>query len=345
LRRDLIVAGLLWLALSAAGTALALWGDFYPPALSDKGEEIEEAFRILVFFAIPVFTLVVAVLAYSVLSRSTAEGPPEDGPPLHGRGPLPLAWLGITTALTLAIMVYPGLVGIPRIMGNESDPDLLVRVEGVQWTWLISYPQHDIQRVNELVLPVDRTVRFDVTSLDVLHSFWVPAFLMKIDAVPGLTTTISLRPTEEGSFKSNPMLRVQCAELCGLGHSRMSIPVDVVSEMEFEEWVARRQAVAPTPAASPGVPATTLEVAAENSVFDKDTLEAPAGEPFTIEFNNRDVGVLHNVAIYTERTARESVFVGDIFPGPEVRNYQISALEVGQYFFRCDVHPQMEGTL
>ncbi len=344
-KRHLIVASLLWLSLTAVGEALAVWGDFYPLARADKGEEIEEAFRALVFLAIPVCSFVVTVLAYSLLSGGTAETPPEDGPPLRGQGPVPLAWLGITAALTLTIMIYPGLTGIPKIFGGESDADVLVQVEGVQWTWLISYPQYNIERVNELVLPVDRTVRFEITSLDVLHSFWVPAFLMKIDAVPGQTTTISLRPTEEGSFQTDPMLRVQCAELCGLGHSRMRIPVDLVSEGEFEEWVAAQRAAAPTPAASPGDLATTLEIAAKSIVFDKDTLEAPAGEPFAIKFNNQDVGVPHNVAIYTDKSARESVFAGDIFPGPEVRNYQVSALKADEYFFRCDVHPQMTGTL
>lgn len=242
MRRDLIAVGALWLILTAIGELLAAFVDIYPPARSDKGQEIEHAFRVLVYFAVPVFTMVVAVLVYSFLRQRTTGPPTEDGPPLQGRGSVPIAWFVVTSALTLAIAIYPGLWGIPGIFGDEPNPDLVVQVEGVQWTWFVSYPQHDVARVSKLVLPVDRTVRFEITSGDVLHSFWIPGFLMKIDAVPGRTTTISLKPTETGTFQTDPDLRVQCAELCGLFHSKMRIPVSVVTAEEFDRWIQEQTA-------------------------------------------------------------------------------------------------------
>ncbi|OGO50502.1 MAG: cytochrome c oxidase subunit II [Chloroflexi bacterium RBG_16_68_14] len=244
MKRDLVAAGALWLILTAIGELLAVFVDFYPLAKADKGEDIEHAFRVLVYFAVPVFTMVVAVLVYSFLRQHTTEFPTDDGPPLQGRGSIPLAWFVITSALTLAIAIYPGLVSIPNIFGDEPNPDLVVEVEGMQWTWFVSYPQHDVARVSELVLPVDRTVRFNITSRDVLHSFWIPGFLMKIDAVPGRTTTISLKPTKTGSYQTDPNLRVQCAELCGLFHSKMRIPVSVVSDEEFAAWLEEQAGAA-----------------------------------------------------------------------------------------------------
>lgn len=140
MRRDFILVAALWLALTAIGELLAIFGDIYPVPSSDKGEEIEHAFRVLVYFAVPVFTLVIAVLVYTVLTRRTVGMPERDGPPLHGRGSVPLAWFAITAGLTLVVMIYPGLVSIPAIFGVDDHPDLVVEVEGVQWTWFVSYP-------------------------------------------------------------------------------------------------------------------------------------------------------------------------------------------------------------
>jgi cytochrome c oxidase subunit 2 len=346
MKRDLVIVGALWLVLTVVGEALAVLGDIYPVARSDKGEEIEHAFRILVIAAVPVFTMVVAVLLYSVLRHRTA-GPPEgDGPALHGRGTVPVAWFAVTTGLTLLLIVYPGLTSLYKVVGYEDNPDLIVEVVGVQWTWLVSYPQYDATAAGELVLPVDRTVRFDITSLDVLHSFWVPAFLMKIDAVPGRTTNISLRPTKTGSFQTDPLLRVQCAELCGLAHAQMRIPVRVVSDQEFEEWVQEHiEAARGAPPGELGTPSGAEEVAivGRDILFDIDEIVVEADTTVVIIFDNQDAAIPHNWALYdTEEAANSGVapIAGSpIEPGPLVQEIVFEAPEQGSYFFRCDVHP------
>ena len=89
----------------------------------------------------------------------------------------------------------------------------------------------------------------------------------------------------------------------------------------------------------------SIEVSAEGISFDQSCLAAPAGQPFTIGFTNNDAGIAHNVAIYSDESAAESLFVGDIFQGVDTMTYDVPALEPGTYFFRCDVHPgQMTGT-
>ena len=117
--------------------------------------------------------------------------------------------------------------------------DLVVELEARTFAWRVSYPSLNISRLRkEMVLPVGKHVRFDVTSKDVIHSFWISAFRVKIDAVPGLVTTEYATPDRTGSFEDDFNLRLQCAELCGVGHATMTMPVRVVEQGEFDAWVA-----------------------------------------------------------------------------------------------------------
>jgi plastocyanin len=90
---------------------------------------------------------------------------------------------------------------------------------------------------------------------------------------------------------------------------------------------------------------SVVEVTAQSLKFDASELTAPAAQAFTLVFHNDDPGVPHNVAIYTDSSATSSLFAGEVFNGPAVKDYQVEALPAGTYFFRCDVHPQMNGTL
>jgi cytochrome c oxidase subunit 2 len=235
----------IWAVLTAAGLAAVLTVDFYPTVGSDRGSEIARAFRFLTALAVPVAAMVIAVLLYSTLRRSSAgDLPPEDGAHYDGRGPFPKFWLVFTTGLTLLIIIYPGLWTLNDVIHKHKDPDLVVNVQAMQWTWLISYPDQNIENQFELVLPVDRKVTFEITSRDVIHSFWVPAFLIKIDAIPGRTSELSLIATETGDYADNDVFRVQCAELCGLSHASMRIPVRVVTQQEFDDWVSQKTAAA-----------------------------------------------------------------------------------------------------
>lgn len=350
MKRDVLIAGVLWLGLTVAGLFLIGRIDYFPSTMSDKGEEIEHAFRVLALLAVPVAALVITVLFYSVIVHRTKGEPAEDGPPILGRGAFPVAWFGITSGLTLLVMVYPGLTSLAKMVDNPT-PDLVVNVEGVQWTWLVSYPQQEVQNVREIVLPIDRTVRFDITSRDVLHSFWVPAFLIKVDAVPGKTTTVTFKPTETGSYQEDSLLRLQCAELCGLSHSRMMLPVRVVTEEEFRAWVEknRRPPATPAPTAGPGAAVQEVTIVAKNVLFDLDEIRVKAGSQVKLTVDNQDAGVPHNWALYESEDAAKSgaapLVATEIETGPVVQELTFPAPEPGVYFFRCDVHPTtMVGT-
>jgi cytochrome c oxidase subunit 2 len=115
--------------------------------------------------------------------------------------------------------------------------EMVVNVTGQQFTWTFQYPSEKLD-AKELVLPVNRPVDFKIHTKDVLHSFWVPQFRLKSDAVPGLTTEIRVTPDRVGSYE------VVCAELCGIGHSTMRQYVRVVPAGEFQSWVSRQKKAA-----------------------------------------------------------------------------------------------------
>lgn len=340
MRRELITVGLLWLALTAAGLVAAATIDFYPTARADKGEDIEWAFRFLVYLAVPVFAMVVAVLIASLL-HSRSEFPEEDGPPIRGRGSVPVTWFALTSALTFFVIIFPGLTGVQELFFDDEEPELVVQVQGVQWAWIYTYPDENVKTLNELVLPVDRTVKFEITSTDVLHSFWIPAFLMKIDAVPGLTTEMVLKPTKTGSFEKDALLRVQCAELCGMSHSKMASPVTVLEGDEFEAWLAEN-AEEPDDGAPSG-DAQEVTIVGKDNAFDLSEMTVNTGGPVNVTFDNQDEGVFHNWALYQDQAAADEG--GDPMAGSDLekgiiqQEINVDALEAGIYFFRCDAHP------
>jgi cytochrome c oxidase subunit 2 len=128
---------------------------------------------------------------------------------------------------------------LSEITASQSD-DLTVRVTGFQYGWSFEYPDYGVTS-SDLYLPVGRQIHFEITSRDVIHSFWVPEFRIKQDAVPGQWTTLLVTPSEVGDF------RIRCAELCGYAHSAMYAPVVVVEPDEFEAWIAGQEIEAKPP--------------------------------------------------------------------------------------------------
>ena len=240
-RRDVLMAGLLWLALTLVVEVLVATWDFQPLAAAKEARVVDGAFRVLFLLAIPVVTFVFAALLYSVFRFRRHSAQLEDGPPIRSNGRVLGAWFLATTALTIVMIIFPGTTGLLELRGHaREEADLVVQVEGIRWAWKMTYPQQGVTSYSELVLPVGQRVRFEVTSVDVIHAFWVPAFRMKVDAVPGRVTTIHATPDRSGSFDDDSGFRLQCAELCGIGHAVMVVPVRVVEPAEFEAWVAQQ---------------------------------------------------------------------------------------------------------
>ena len=138
---------------------------------------------------------------------------------------------------------------------NPAHPDVKVHVIGEQWTWQFVYTQYGTghgQHVTELgdmwrpglgrnvlpllVIPTNETVRFTLTSPDVIHAFWIAPFEFKRDVVPGRVSSFTVTPVKTGTFVG------RCSELCGVYHSRMLFRVRIVTPVQFKQWIAAQQA-------------------------------------------------------------------------------------------------------
>jgi cytochrome c oxidase subunit 2 len=244
LNRHALIAVALWILISASGFIVVFTYDPFPVAAAEQATLIDDAFTLLSLLAVPVFAMVVAFLLYSAFRFGRRVGDGKDGPPIRGNNKITIAWLAASTALTIAMIIHPGITGLNELRQHDGKPvDLVVQVEGSRFAWSLIYPEQKIKARKELVLPIDTVTRFKISSRDVIHSFWIPAFRIKIDAVPGIETTIVATPDKLGNYDENINFRVQCAELCGLGHAKMSIPVRVVEQEEFDEWIAQQSPV------------------------------------------------------------------------------------------------------
>ena len=238
---------------SAIGIALALWINWFPADAAKQDQPIDTLYDVLMIVSIPIFVLVMTVVLYSVWAFRMRPGQElEDGPPIHGNTRLEVFWTAIPAILLVSLCSYAYAV-LNDIETKHAD-ELVVKVQAVQFAWTFSYPQSGGRAVasSELYLPKDKPVRFDIQTKDVLHDFWVPAFRVKIDAVPGITTRLRVTPTKLGTFP------VVCAELCGLGHSVMRSTAHVVTAAAFDRWLADRQAPAQQAAGGGGGEARQL---------------------------------------------------------------------------------------
>jgi cytochrome c oxidase subunit 2 len=135
----------------------------------------------------------------------------------------------VPAVLVIAIGIVSAVVLARN--GEAGNRPLEVEAVGQQFAWKFVYSDYDDLTSGELVLPVGRETRFTMRALDVIHSFWVPNFGQKMDAVPGIENKILVTPKRVGEFA------VVCAELCGLGHATMRAKARVVTPAEFEQWI------------------------------------------------------------------------------------------------------------
>lgn len=230
---------------------------------SDYGTKIADLSYLMGTLCVIFFLLVVGVMAYCIW-KFRATGPKQEGVAIHGHTGLEIVW----TVIPALIMIALGVVSTVLVFDQLNPPkkSLLVKVTGYQFGWKFDYYESDaaaegsdietvrnicgnpavmvkIKKLNvstedHLIIPKDTDIRFLTTATDVIHSFWVPEFLIKRDMVPGLVADIWVRPSRLGEFTA------KCAALCGANHGIMTAKVNVIEPAAFQAWLTQQAGVA-----------------------------------------------------------------------------------------------------
>jgi cytochrome c oxidase subunit II len=214
---------------SASPAAAQSW--VVSPA-SGNAEIISQLFWFTLVLAGVVFVLVEGLLIYSGLRfRRRAVTPTREPPQIHGNTRLEVMW-AIVPALILISLFAITVTRLGTLGTIPQDPNAMrISVTGRQFEWQFDYPGTSVSSTNELVIPVGRPVIMEVTSEDVIHSFWVPNLYGKIDANPGRTNRIWFEARDPGTYRG------VCAELCGDAHAQMLFRVEAMPEPEFQQWL------------------------------------------------------------------------------------------------------------
>lgn len=213
-----------------------------PDPATRQGQDVLHLWRILLAAGVALGALVAGLILWTIVFHRRPRGAAPGALPRQTRANVPLeVFYTVVPLVIVAVLFGLSLRTQHRVTRLSATPDLAVEVTGFQWGWQFRYPAQgvtvtgDANKPPTLVLPVGATVRLHLVASDVIHSFFVPQFLVKRDLIPGVDNSLELRPTETGHFGG------YCAEFCGLDHSRMLFFVDVVTPQEFQGFAATQQ--------------------------------------------------------------------------------------------------------
>ena len=240
LATQLCIAACAWLLTQAnawafGGSGVRVW---LPEAVTTTAPAIDRLFYTILGITGVVFVLVQATLLFFLVRYR--ERPGRGALYFHGNNLIEIIWTVIPAIVLLFLTLHSQQVW-SQVRGSPPSASLQVEITAEQFAWNIRYPgadgvlntADDLTTINQLHLPVRQTVLIHLKSKDVIHSFFVPQFRMKLDAVPGITGRLWLSATKTGNFE------IACAELCGLGHYRMRGFLTIESPEAFTAWLAQ----------------------------------------------------------------------------------------------------------
>ena len=231
---------------------------------SAEADDIDTLLDVMIVLSCFVFSIVVVMLGFCIWKYKAKPGDESDGKPIHGNTKLEIAWTVIPTIIVLFGAVYSWIV-LDDIEAKASDR-MPVNVTAQQFEWTFEYPDKMVGTgstatpvtTHELHVPVDRQLDITLTALDVLHSFWVPEWGIKRDAVPandpsneGVDNEFVVTPDKEGTYS------LVCTELCGTGHATMRATVVVESQADFDKWLTQQARAQSQGSSSAGASSTT----------------------------------------------------------------------------------------
>jgi cytochrome c oxidase subunit II len=240
---------LIWLPAAIAAD-LVLWfvyGPHMPPGgMSTAAISQQFDIKVMSVMAAPVVLFVLIYSVYAFITWRTRDGDDQDGPPIKGNARVQASWITISTVLVLTLagfgtyeLIAPAGAGAgegPSPVWKPGGSPLVVQVIAQQWLFTYRYPQFGGMETAQLELPVNTAVQFDVTSLDVIHSFWAYQLGVKADANPQVNNVAYATARQTGS------VTVRCAELCGLWHGAMFDYGKVVPTPAFQAWARATEA-------------------------------------------------------------------------------------------------------
>ena len=226
LRAGLVVAAAL--VLTGCGNA------GLPESASSQGDEVTSIWKVFVAIAAVIVALIWGLVAWAVIRyRRRSDEIPDQR---QYRIPLEITYT-VIPVLIVAVLFGLSVAGEREVTELSDDPDLVVDVLAFQWDWQFTYEGEDVRIAGApeatpvLRLPVGRTVRFELRTRDVIHSFWVPEFITKRDMIPRVDNAIDIEVTRAGTFPG------RCAEYCGLDHAVMDFTVEAMPADEFDAWL------------------------------------------------------------------------------------------------------------
>jgi cytochrome c oxidase subunit II len=221
-----------WLAVTA--TVLVAAG-CTPQSVTEQGRAVYNLYNLFLYIATVVFVLVSGLVIWSVVRyrRRGDELPTQT----HGNNKLELTWTLIPTVIVLVLFVFT-IQAQNKVLDDSGQADVDLTVTAFQWSWRFTYegtgaevlgtPEH----IPEMVVPVGQRIRVKLVSADVVHSFYVPQTLFKRQAIPGTVNQFDLTFDKVGLYHG------QCTQFCGLQHTDMTFRVRVVTQGEYQSWLA-----------------------------------------------------------------------------------------------------------
>jgi cytochrome c oxidase subunit 2 len=209
-----------------------------PQGATDQGRDIAGLYHLMFWIAIGVGAIVLALILFSVVRyrRRNEELPKQT------RYHVPLEITYTVIPILIVLFIFGATYRVEhRVDHVSANPGVVVDATAFQWQWRFTYPQYRINIIGSptsyptFVVPVGETVRIQLRAEDVIHAFFVPQFLFKRDAIPGVLNTFDFRVPEAGTFRG------ECAEFCGLNHADMGFWVRAVPRDQFDRWVQQQQ--------------------------------------------------------------------------------------------------------
>lgn len=261
-----IPLGIVTLIAGILVTLISLWvgqnNTLLPEQASIQAPLVDNFFNVMVAIGTALFLVVQGTILFSVIKFRRRRGDQGDGEPIEGNFPLEILWTIIPGIIVIGLGVYSvdvytemggmdeiahhsmshaampaesATIGIGSTPTNEGKPPaVVVNVTGMQYAWLFNYPDSDVN-TGELHVPVGQDVLLNISASDVIHSFWVPQFRLKQDAIPGQATQLRFTATKTGTFP------IVCTELCGGYHGSMRSSVVVQTPEEYDRWLAENR--------------------------------------------------------------------------------------------------------